>query len=104
MRGYKDREEVDMVVAGYADKHNDNNRNSGYCSSGYCSSGYRDNGKTTQVWQHCTRDEAPATSIQDKLSRPCNVHFYINKHDGKKKSSHLLKDCREFLKLHEGLA
>jgi len=32
------------------------------------------------------------------------MHFYIDKHDSKKKSSHLLKDCCEFLKLHEALA
>ena len=40
MHGYKDREEVDMVAAGYAD-----NRNSGYRNSGY-----HDSGNTTQVW------------------------------------------------------
>ena len=98
MRVYEDHEEVDIVAAGYVDKHNDN-RNSGYRSSGY-----HDSGKTTQVWQRHTRDDAPGTSIQEKMSGPCNIHFYIDKHDGKKKSSHLLKDYREFLKLHEGLA
>ncbi|MEI4927512.1 hypothetical protein Q8G50_33895, partial [Klebsiella pneumoniae] len=66
--------------------------------------GYHDSRKTMQVWQRRIRDETPATSIQDKLSGPCNVHFYIDKHDGKKKSSNLLKDCQKILKLHEGLA
>ena len=99
MHGYEDHEEVDMVAASYAD-----NRNSAYRNIGYLSNVYHDNRKTTQVWQHRTRDEAPGTSIQDKLSGSCNIHFYIDKHGDKKKSSHLLKDCREFLKLHEGLA
>ena len=78
MHIYNDRDDINMVASGYADKRDDN-RNSGYCSGGY-----HDRGKTTQVWQHRTRELEPATSIEDKLSGPCNVHFYIDKHDGKK--------------------
>ncbi len=34
-----------------------------------------------------------------------SLHYYtVPGWTGSKKSSHLLKDCREFLKLHEGLA
>ena len=44
MRVYDDRDDVNMVTAGYADRRDDNH-NSGYRSSGHC-----DSGKTMQVW------------------------------------------------------
>ena len=81
-----------MVVAGYVDHRNDNNRNSG---------GYRDSGLPAQSWQRRDRDNGP--SAFDKLSGPCTIHFYIDKQDGKKKASHMLKDCREFQKLSESM-
>ena len=96
-RVYEDRDGPDMVAAGYADRRNDNSRNSG----GYRSGNFRDNGRPTQSWQRRDRDNGP--SAFDKLSGPCTIHFYIDKQDGKKKASHMLKDCREFQKLSEGM-
>ena len=85
-RVYEDRDGPDMVAAGYADRRNDNSRNSG----GYRSENFRDNGRSTQSWQRRDRDNRP--SAFDKLSGPCTIHFYIDKQDGKKKASHMLKD------------
>jgi hypothetical protein len=48
------------------------------------------------------RDDEP--SAYDKLSGPCTIHFYIDKKDGKKKASHMLKDCREFHKLSKSMS
>src|SRR5215216_3066965 len=45
MRVYDDRDDGNMVAAGYVDRRDDN-RNSGYLSGEY-----RDSRKTTQVWQ-----------------------------------------------------
>src|SRR4051812_16493061 len=87
-----------MVAAGYADRRNERNRSSG----GYCGNNFRDGGRPTQTWQRHGRDDEP--SEYDKLSGPCTIHFYIDKQDGKKKASHMLKDCREFQKLSEILS
>ena len=95
-RVYDDRDGVDMVAAGYADRCNDGNLRSGYRGSNY-----RNGGQPTQTWQCRSRDDEP--SAYDKMSGPYTIHFYIDKQDGKKKASHMLKDCREFQKLSEGL-
>src|SRR3954464_6554343 len=96
-RVYDDRDGPDMVAAGYADRRNDANRNSG----GYCGGNFRDGGRTTQSWQRRDRDNGP--SAYEKLSDPCTIHFYIDKQDGRKKASHMFKDCREFQKLSESM-
>src|SRR3954469_5061479 len=86
-----------MVAAGYADRRNDANRNSG----GYRGGNFRDGGRPSQSWERRDRDNGP--SAYGKLSGPCTIHFYIDKKDGKKKASHMLKDCREFQKLSENM-
>src|SRR3954466_2727032 len=86
-RVYDDRDGPDMVAACYADRCNDNSRNSG----GYRGGNFRDSGRPAQSWQRRDRDNGP--SAFDKLSGPCTIHFYIDKQDGKKKASHMLKDC-----------
>ena len=79
-RVYDDRDGPDMVVAGYADRRNDANRNSG----GYRGGNFRDNGRPTQSWQRRDRDNGP--SAFDKLSGPCTIHFYIDKTGWQKES------------------
>src|SRR3954464_10942763 len=86
-RVYDDRDGPDMVAASYADRRNDGNRNSG----GYHGNNFRDGGCPAQSWQRRDRDDGP--SAYEKLSGPCTIHFYIDKQDGKKKASHILKDC-----------
>src|SRR3954462_6000729 len=86
-----------MVAAGYADRRNDANRNSG----GYRGGNFRDGGRPAQSWKCRDRDNGP--SAYEKLLGPCTIHFYIDKQDGKKKASHMLKDCREFQKLSESM-
>src|SRR3954466_11506089 len=86
-----------MVAAGCADRRNDANRN----SSGYRGGNFRDGGRPTKSWQRRDRDNGP--SAYEKLSGPCTIHFYIDKQDGKKKASHMLKDGRELQKLTESM-
>lgn len=50
MRVYDDREEINMVMAGYTNRWDDGNRNSGYRSGIY-----RDDGNTMESWQ-CLMD------------------------------------------------
>src|SRR4051812_31075666 len=87
-----------MVAAGYADRRNERNRSSGR----YRGNNFRDGGRPTQTCQRRGRDDEP--SAYEKLSGPCTIHFYIDKQYGKKKASHMLKDCREFQKLREIMA
>ena len=61
MRVYDDRDDVNMVAAGYADRRDDN-RNSGY----------RDSGKTTQVWQRV----APRKNTTRKSRCFCALHHH----------------------------
>ena len=68
-RVYEDRDGPDMVAAGYADRRNDNSRNSG----GYRSGNFRDDRRPTQSWQRRDRDNGPPA--YEKLSGPCTIHF-----------------------------
>src|SRR3954469_25287087 len=97
LRVYDDRDGPDMVAAGYADHRNNAHRNSG----GYRGGNFRDGGRPAQSWQRRDRDNGP--SAYEKLSGSCTIHFYIDKQDGKKKASQMLKDCREFQKLSESM-
>src|SRR4051812_24704529 len=96
-RIYDDRDGSDMVATGYTDRRNDANRNSG----GYRGGNFRDGGRPAQSWQRRDRDNGP--SAYEKLLGPCTIHFYNDMQDGKKKASHMLKDCREFQKLSESM-
>src|SRR3954462_11628488 len=71
-RVYDDRDGPDMVAAGYADRRNDANRNSG----GYHGGNFHDGGRPAQSWQRRDRDNGP--SSYEKLSGPCTIHFYID--------------------------
>ena len=79
-----------------------NGRINGNRNNGHHNSNYRDSRRPTQTWQRRNRDNEP--SAYDKLSGPCTIHFYIDKQDGKKKASHMLKDYREFQKLSESMS
>src|SRR3954466_6112093 len=55
-RIYDDRDGPDMIAAGYADRRNEANRNSG----GYRGGNFRDGGRSTQSWQLRDRDNRPS--------------------------------------------
>ena len=104
-RGYEEADGAEMVAVGFTDQRDGENRTDGNCNSGYRSGGYHDGGgyrKKDREWQpRRTRDDGP--SALQQLSGSCTIHFYTDD-EGKRKSSHLLKDCRHFQKLQEAYA
>lgn len=91
-RGYDDTK---MVAAGYSDRRDDryddkrddrqdNSRNSGNRGN------Y--NGRPSR---------APELPFAMQLNAPCYLHAYIDPKDDKKKSSHLLRGCRQFIEMQK---
>jgi hypothetical protein len=37
----------------------------------------------------------------EQINAPCYLHAYIDSKDNKKKSSHLLRDCRQFIEMQK---
>jgi hypothetical protein len=100
-RGYDAANDTNMVVAGYTDRHDDrrndrrddhrDNRRDDNCGG---SGGSRGN------WQPCPARVADLP-VAEQLNTPCYMHSYIDPKDGVKKSTQLLKDCRQFLDLQK---
>ncbi|KAK1695929.1 hypothetical protein QYE76_012626 [Lolium multiflorum] len=44
---------------------------------------------------------APELPYAEQINAPCYLHSYVDSKDGKTKSSHLLRDCRQFLDMHK---
>ncbi|KAK1662060.1 hypothetical protein QYE76_050219 [Lolium multiflorum] len=74
------------IANSWADgEDNDGNRNN---------SGNRGNYKPRQ-------QRAPELPYAEQINAPCYLHSYVDSKDGKTKSSHLLRDCRQFLDMHK---
>jgi hypothetical protein len=43
----------------------------------------------------------PDLPAAEQLNAPCYIHAYIDSNDNVKKSTHLLRDCRQFLELQK---
>ncbi|KAK1660943.1 hypothetical protein QYE76_049102 [Lolium multiflorum] len=43
----------------------------------------------------------PELPYAEQINAPCYLHSYVDSKDGKTKSSHLLRDCRQFLDMHK---
>ena len=104
-RGYDDADGTEFVGAGFAGKRDGENRVTGDRNSGYRTSNYRNNGdrgaddyRRKDNNPRPRRDDGPS-GVQ-LLSGPCNIHFYTDS-DGNRKSSHLMKDCRQFQRMLE---
>ena len=59
----------------------------------------RDYHQQSRDWQP-HRPKTEQLSVQDQLTGPCTFHFYYDD-NGKRKSTHMLKDCRKFMDLQE---
>ncbi|KAK1680819.1 hypothetical protein QYE76_041667 [Lolium multiflorum] len=87
-RNYDDNK---LVAAGYADRQDDrDDRHDGNRNS----SGNRGNYKPRQ-------QRTPEIPYAEQVNAPCYLHSYVDSKDGKTKSSHLLRDCRQFLDMHK---
>ncbi|KAK1649711.1 hypothetical protein QYE76_067516 [Lolium multiflorum] len=92
-RNYDDN---NLVAAGYSDRHDDwyderrDNRQDGNRNN----SGNRGNYKPRQ-------QRTPELPYAEQINAPCYLHSYVDSKDGKTKSSHLLRDCRQFLDMHK---
>ncbi|KAK1627267.1 hypothetical protein QYE76_001582 [Lolium multiflorum] len=87
-RNYDDN---NLVAAGYADRQDDrDDRHDGNRNN----SGNRANYKPRQ-------QRTPELPYAEQFNAPCYLHSYVDSKDGKTKSSHLLRDCRQFLDMHK---
>ncbi|KAK1662350.1 hypothetical protein QYE76_050509 [Lolium multiflorum] len=48
-----------------------------------------------------SRCRTPELPYAEQINAPCYLHSYVDSKDGKTKSSHLLRDCRQFLDMHK---
>ena len=98
-----------MVAAGF-DRRDTPQRVTGDRSSGYRTSGFRDRnsgGYRTPPNREWRPRPAPVLDdhhmAREELSGPCTFHFFFYG-EGKRRSSHALKDCRKFIVLQETFA
>ncbi|KAK1607934.1 hypothetical protein QYE76_031607 [Lolium multiflorum] len=92
-RNYDDN---NLVAAGYSDRHDDryDERRDDRHDSNRNNSGNRGNYKPRQ-------QRTPELPYAEQINAPCYLHSYVDSKDGKTKSSHLLRDCRQFLDMHK---
>ncbi|KAK1618649.1 hypothetical protein QYE76_024166 [Lolium multiflorum] len=92
-RNYDDN---NLVAAGYSDRHDDryDERRDDRQDGNRNNSGNRGNYKPRQ-------QRAPELPYAEQINAPCYLHSYVDSKDGKTKSSHLLRDCRQFLDMHK---
>ncbi|KAK1680233.1 hypothetical protein QYE76_041081 [Lolium multiflorum] len=92
-RNYDDN---NLVAAGYSDRHDDryDDRRDDRQDGNRNNSGNRGNYKPRQ-------QRAPELPYAEQINAPCYLHSYVDSKDGKTKSSHLLRDCRQFLDMHK---
>ncbi|KAK1604027.1 hypothetical protein QYE76_027700 [Lolium multiflorum] len=92
-RSYDDN---NLVAAGYSDRQDDryddmrDDRQDGNRNN----SGNRGNFKPRQ-------QRTPELPYAEQINAPCYLHSYTDSKDGKIKSSHLLRDCRQFIDMHK---
>jgi hypothetical protein len=92
-RGYDD---TNMVASGYSDRRDDRyddirdtRQDNNHSNSGN-SGNYK--GRPSRI---------PELPFAEQLNAPCYLHAYIDPKDDKKKSSHLLRDCRQFIEMQK---
>jgi hypothetical protein len=90
---------TDMVAAGYVNNDRDDNHDRPRQGNNYYRSASRDSRPRTEWRRRC---DAPPLSAEEMLNGGCTRHTYIDK-DGRRKSAHLLIECREFLRLSQAL-
>ncbi|KAK1695701.1 hypothetical protein QYE76_012398 [Lolium multiflorum] len=92
-RSYDDN---NLVAAGYSDRHDDryDERRDDRQDGNRNNSGNRGNYKPRQ-------QRVPELPYAEQINAPCYLHSYVDSKDGKTKSSHLLRDCRQFLDMHK---
>jgi hypothetical protein len=92
-----------MVAAGYINNDRDDNHDGPRQGNNYYRSSSRGAGRDSRPkieWRRC-RDALPL-SAEEMLNGGCTRHTYIDK-DGRRKPTHLLIECREFLRLSQAL-
>ncbi|KAK1698062.1 hypothetical protein QYE76_014759 [Lolium multiflorum] len=92
-RGYDDS---NMVAAGYSDRRDDryDDRRDDRRDNNRRNSGNRGNYKPRPP-------RTPELPFAEQINAPCYLHVYIDPKDDKKKSSHLLRDCRQFIEMQK---
>ncbi|KAK1647230.1 hypothetical protein QYE76_065035 [Lolium multiflorum] len=89
-RNYDDN---NLVATGYSDRHDDryDERRDD-----------RQDGNRNNSGNHKPRQQrTPELPYAEQINAPCYLHSYVDSKDGKTKSSHLLRDCRQFLDMHK---
>jgi hypothetical protein len=90
----KDRsyDNINLVAAGYSDKRDDryDDRRDDRQDGNRSNSGNRGNYKPQLP-------RTPELPFAEQINAPCYLHAYIDPKDGKKKSSHLLREYRQFI-------
>jgi hypothetical protein len=92
-----------MVAAGYINNDHDDKRDGPRQGNTYYGSSSRGIGRDSRPkteW-HQRRDQPPP-SMEELHNGGCTRHTYIDK-DGRRKPTHLLIECREFLWLNQAL-
>ncbi|KAK1684856.1 hypothetical protein QYE76_045704 [Lolium multiflorum] len=52
-------------------------------------------------WADGEDNRTPELPFAEQINAPCYLHAYIDSKDNKKKSSHLLRDCRQFIEMQK---
>jgi hypothetical protein len=92
-----------MVAAGYVNNDRDNNHDGPRQGNNYYGSSSRSAGSDSRPrteWHR--RCDAPPLLAEEMLNGGCTRHTYIDK-DGRQKPTHLLMECREFLRPSQAL-
>ncbi|KAK1610947.1 hypothetical protein QYE76_034620 [Lolium multiflorum] len=89
-------DDSNLVAAGYSDRQDDrdDDRRDDRQDGNRNNSGNRGNYKPRP-------QRTPELPFAEQINAPCYLHSYIDSKDNKTKSSHLLRDCRQFLDMEK---
>jgi hypothetical protein len=100
---YADANPTDMVVACYTNNENDDNHDGPRQANTYYGSSSRSVGHDTRPkteWHRHRNQRLPSTD--EILNGGYHKHTYLDK-DGRRKPTHILIECREFIPLSQAL-
>jgi hypothetical protein len=100
---YDDTDTMDMVAAGYVNGDRNDNHDGPRQGNNYYGSSSRSAGRDSRPKREWRRQrDQPQLSAEEMLDGGCTRHTYLDK-DGVRRPTHLLIECREFLRLSRAL-
>ena len=102
-RNYESGDGLELVAAGYADRRDDHRDDRRDDRRDYRRDDrqYRGNYQGgNQAWKPRT-PRAPELPAHAQLDAPCYIHSYFDQKDQRRKSTHTLRECRQFIELQQ---